>query len=62
MSDRRRIAVGGSIVVGLMAVAVSVLIGGGWAIILLELAGLGLFLFFWRDQGEEEASESAEQE
>lgn len=62
MRGRRRITAPTSIVIGLVAVTVSVLVSGGWGIILLELAGLGLLLFFWRDLGEQDAPESAEQE
>lgn len=41
-------------VVGLLAVAVSLLVGGGWGLIVLEVAGTGLIVaLFLRGQHEE---------
>jgi hypothetical protein len=57
----RRITILSAILIGLVAIVVSVVVGGGWGIIVLEVAGVGLAcFFFWREQGEKDAS--AEQE
>ena len=55
MNPSRWTVVIGSAVLGLIAVAVSVLIGGGWALILLEVAGAGLVVvLLLRGQREED--------
>ena len=62
-SERSRwVVVIGTIVVGLIAVAVSVLVSGGWALILLEVAAVGLVVvLFLRGQRVEEDLEPDDQ-
>ena len=55
MNRNRRIVIIGSIVLGLIALAASVLIGGGWAVVVLEVGGVGLVIvLFRRGQREDE--------
>ena len=51
----RWIVIVGAAVLGVIAIAVSVLIGGGWAVVLLEVGGAGLaVVVFLRGQREDE--------
>ena len=53
--SKRWLVITGSILLGLIAVAVSVLIGGGWAVVVLEVGGVGLVIvLFRRGQREDE--------
>ena len=55
MNRNRWLFLIGLIVLGLIAVAVSVLIGGGWALVLLEVVGVGLAVtLFLRGQRQDE--------
>ena len=54
----RRTVILTGIVVGLVAIVVSVVAGGGWGIFVLEVAGGGLAcFFFWREQNEDASAE-----
>ncbi len=52
MNRNRWFVIVGAAVLGLIVIAVSVLIGGGWALVLLEVCGVGLVVvLFLRGQG-----------
>ena len=62
MNRNRRIVIIGSIVLGLIALAASVLIGGGWAVVVLEVGAAGLVVvLFLRVQREDEDLEPGDQ-
>lgn len=63
MNRNRWIVIVGSTVLGLIVIAVSVLIGGGWALVLLEVCAVGLaVVLFLRAQREDEDREPGDQE
>ena len=52
----------GAVVLGLIVIAVSVLIGGGWALVLLEVAGVGVVVvLFLRGQRGDDDQGSGDQ-
>ena len=62
MNRNRSIVIVGSIVLGLIVLAVSALVGGGWALVLLEVASAGIVIvLFLRGQNEDQDSEPNDQ-
>lgn len=62
VNRNRWIVIIGAAVLGLIAVAVSILVGGGWGVVLLEVGGAGLaVVFLMRGQREDEDLEPGDQ-
>ncbi len=62
MSRNRWIVVIGAIVLGVIVIAVSVLVGGGWALVVLEVGAVGLaVVLFLRGQRDDEDPEPGDQ-
>ena len=57
MRRTRWITVLAAIFIGVVAAGVSLVVGGGWGLIVLEVGGVALACFlFWRAQTEEDSS------
>ncbi len=62
MNRNRWLVIIGATMVGLIVIAVSVLVGGGWALVLLEVAGVGVVVvLFLRGQRGDDDQESGDQ-